>query len=204
MSSTKQYTPTTTARPTWRDREAQKERNQREAATRAAEEQQRKKIAKTEENFPTTIKPSNRMTIRPEGKFAELAAKWQVEEELYRTAKNARERKIIYDTVMFIRSGGAPRESYDEDDYEEDYATVVPEEESLEEKFPPHGKRGTYTAPDSEGWRLVTKKTRKQRRELTEAELVQKYRDEFFGEGDEEDADHNGDLTERNQRREFY
>jgi hypothetical protein len=40
MSTTKQYTPTTTARPTWRDREAQRrERQQREAARIAAEEE---------------------------------------------------------------------------------------------------------------------------------------------------------------------
>ena len=205
MSSTssKHYAPTTTARPTWREREAQKERNQREAVARAAEETQRKKIAKTEENFPSTMKPIQKMTIHETGKFAALAAKWNVDEQLLRSAKNDRERKIIRDTVMFIRSGGRPRDDYEseEEDYEEE--TVV-EEESLDEKFPPHGKRGTYTAPDSEGWRLVTKKMRKQPRELTEAELVQKYRDEFFSGEEEDEADHNGDLTERNQRREFY
>lgn len=202
-STTKQYTPTTTARPTWREREMQKERLQREAVSRAAEEAQMKKFAKTEENFPSTMKVAQRMTVPdvPAGKFAALAAKWNVDEQLLRSAKNDRERKIIHDTVMFIRSGGAPR-----DDYEEDYddiSTVV-EEESLDEKFPPHGKRGTYTAPDSEGWRYVTKKMKKQPRELTEAELHQKYRETFFGEDGEEDADHNGDLTDRNQRREFY
>jgi hypothetical protein len=51
----------------------------------------------------------------------------------------------------------------------------------------------------------VTRKTRQQPRELTEADLVRKYREEFFGEGeDDDDVDHNGDLTDRNQRREFY
>lgn len=204
-SSTKNYAPTTTARPTWREREAQKERAQREAVARAAEEQHRKKIAKTEENFPSTMKPIEKMTVYggTAGKFAELAAKWNVDEELLRTAKNDRERKIIRDTVMFIRSG---RRDYDrEEDYEIEYdeETIV-EEETLDEIFPPHGKRGTYTAPDIEGWRLVTRKTRKQPQELTNAQLAQKYRDEFFGAGEDDDVDHNGDLTERNQRREFY
>jgi hypothetical protein len=211
MSSTssKHYTPTTTARPTWREREAQKERQQREAVARAAEETQRKKIAKTEENFPSTMKPIQKMTIHETGKFAALAAKWNVDEQLLRSAKNDRERKIIRDTVMFIRSGGRPRDYYESEEdeierenmmsYEEDE-----EEETMDEKFPSHGKRGRSTAPDIEGWRTVVRKTRKQPRELTEAELAQKYRDEFFNGEDEDDVDHNGDLTERNQRREFY
>lgn len=204
MSSTKQYTPTTTARPTWREREAQKERQQREAVSRAADEAQRKKIAKTEENFPTTIKASDRMVLRPAGKFAELATKWQSDEAaLYRQAKTERERKIIRDTVLFLRSRGSA-DRYDEDEeYEEEEEPVV--QNDLNEQFPAHGRRGRSTAPDSEGWRLVTKKTRKQPRELTEAELHQKYREEFFGEGvEEEDGDMNGDLTDRNQRRNFY
>jgi hypothetical protein len=208
MSSTrtKQYTPTTTARPTWREREAQKERQQREAARAAADEVERKKIAKTEENFPSMIQSTNKMTVYggPQGKFLELANKLQVDENAIRAAKKARRQRVDYNPALFIRSGRA--RSYDEDeDYEyEDTSATVPDED-INEKFPPHGKRGTYSEPDSEGWRTVTKKMRKQPRELTEAELVRKYREEFFGEGeDAEDGDHNGDLTERNQRREFY
>ena len=80
---------------------------------------------------------------------------------------------------------------------------------SLEEAPPapvwlPHGRRGTYTEPDSEGFRTVTRRARKQVRTLTEAELARKYRAEFFGEDDEEEEDVNGDLTDRNQRRDFY
>jgi hypothetical protein len=44
-TTTKRYTPTATARPSWRDREAQKERTQREAARLAIEEAEQKKIA---------------------------------------------------------------------------------------------------------------------------------------------------------------
>jgi hypothetical protein len=198
-STTKQYTPTATARPTWREREAQKVRHQREAVARAAEEAHAKSFAKTEENFPTTMRPSDRVTSRPPGKFAELASKMQSDEDAQRRVRKVR--TVIYEPVIAVRSG---RRTYeDEEDFmdeEEDQSLV-----DLNEMYPPHGKRGTYTAPDSEGWRLVTKKTRKQPRELTEAELVQKYRDTFFGEAEDgEDADHNGDLTDRNQRREFY
>ena len=210
MSSTnKQYTPTTTARPTWREREAQKERQQREAVVRAADDVHRKKVAKTEENFPTTMKPTNRVTIRPPGKFAELATKWQVEEEIdrqlenYRKAKNDRDRNVIRNSVIFLRNRHTRDEDYYDDEETMSYEEEV-EEETLDEKFPSHGKRGTFTAPDAEGWRLVVRKTRKQPQELTEAQLVQKYRDEFFGGEDEDEDDHNGDLTDRNQRRQFY
>lgn len=206
MSSTKQYTPTTTARPTWREREALKERQQREAATRAAEEQQRRTYANTEENFPTTMRARNTSTRNAGSKFAELANKWQVEEEIerqlenYRRANSERERDLIRDTVVFLRS----RRTVEDDD---ELSTIPDEEveEDVSEKYPTHGKRGTNTEPDSEGWRTIVKRTRKQKRTLTEAELAQKYRDEFFGHGEDgEDADVNGDLTDRNQRRQFY
>jgi hypothetical protein len=206
-TSNKRYTPTTTARPTWREREAMKERQQREAARLAVEEAERKKVAKTEENFPTMIQPPEQMRVfsGPSGRFVELANKMQQDEESAIAKKKARARKVATDSaVLFVRSGSRRQTTYDEyDEYEED--EQVSTQEDINEIFPPHGKRGTYSEPDYEGWRTVTKKTRKQPRELTEAELVKKYRDTFFGEGDEtDDVDLNGDLTERNQRREFY
>lgn len=207
MSTTKQYTPTTTARPTWRDREAQKERQQREAARLAAEEERTRAFAKTEENFPSTMKPVDRMVVHdgPAGKFAELANKMETDNEATRKAKKDRRQRIAYNPALFIRSR-RPDNTYEDNesvDYEAMSTEYVPD---LNEKYPPHGKRGTYSAPDYEGWRTVTKKLKKQKRELTEAELVKKYREEFFGEnGEEEDtADMNADLTDRNQRREFY
>lgn len=207
MSSTrtKQYTPTTTARPTWREREAQKERQQREAAAKSAEEIRTRAFAKTEENFPTMMKTTGKMTVYggPQGKFLELANKLQVDDDALLAAKKARRQKIDYNPALFIRSGRA--RSYEEEDEDYEYEDETVPQEDINELYPPHGKRGTYSPPDSEGWRTVIKKMRKQPRELTEADLVRKYREEFFGEGeDAEDADHNGDLTERNQRREFY
>jgi hypothetical protein len=206
-STTKQYTPTTTARPTWRDREAQKERQQRESARIAAEELERKKIAKTEENFPSMFKPVDKMVVHdgPVGKFADLANKMETNNEAIRNAKKARRQRYDYNPALVIRSGGGRVEQRDDD--EEDYESVASEKTvDLNEKYPTHGKRGTCSEPDFEGWRTVTKRVKKQKRELTEAELVKKYREEFFGENDaqEEDIDMNGDLTERNQRRDFY
>lgn len=204
MSTTKQYTPTTTARPTWRDREAQKERQQREAARIAAEEERTKAFAKTEENFPSTMKPADRMVVHdgPSGKFAELANKMETDNEAARKAKKERRQRIAYNPNLFIRNKRRSN-NYEEEDYDETESTVAEYIPDLNAKYPPHGRRGTYSAPDHEGWREVTKKTKKQKRELTEAELVKKYREEFFGENGEQE-EFNAEITENSQRRDFY
>jgi hypothetical protein len=74
-----------------------------------------------------------------------------------------------------------------------------------EEKYPGHGKRGTFTEADEDGWRIVTKRVRR-KRELTDAELERKWRADILHEedGGEEQGDYNGELTEVDQRREFY
>jgi hypothetical protein len=204
MNTNKQQS---TTRPSWREREVQKERQRREAVAQAADEAQRKKIAKTETNFPSTMQPIQTMRVHggPAGKFAELATKWQVEEQIkrelenYRKASNDRERAVIRDSVIFLRN----RRTRDDDSYEseDEEERVV---ETPDEKFPSHGPRGTFTPPDNEGWRLVTRKTRRQPRELTQAQLAQKYRDEFYGGDAEEEAEVNDDYDDRAQRRQFY
>jgi hypothetical protein len=168
-----------------------------------AQEEEKKKYAKTEENFPTLVSNARRIQVGPEG-FANLANKWREDEELekkmesYRKAKTARERREILATVKVFSRRSNVQEEDEEDDEEEVETSVVVDS-------PPHGRRGTYSEPDNEGWRLVTKRLKKEKRELTEAELAQKYREEFFGEnGDEDDVDVNGDLVDRNQRRNFY
>jgi hypothetical protein len=203
----------TNTRPSWREREATKYRQQREAAAKAIEDAQRKQYANTESNFPTTMaRPMGNKTHVPQG-FSTLASKWQEEKELeekmeaYRKASSTRERQMILNDVYIYQRRRAGHQDEQNELYgdEEDYESTVDEpEQNLDEMFPPHGKRGTYTAPDAEGWRLVVRRTRKQPRMLTEAQLVQKYRDEFFGGDGEEDDDMNGDLAESNQRRQFY
>lgn len=144
--------------------------------------------------------------------------------EAYRNAKSARERRNIVNGIYIFRQG---RNLADvEEDYEEE---SVDEANPLDEQFPPHGKRGTYSPvysdpefgklaaehappnPDgtprtaeefTHGWRDVTKRVRR-KRVMTNAELERAAalsQDEY----NSEDGDHNGDLTERNQRREFY
>lgn len=208
--SSKQYTPTATARPTWRDREAQKQREQRDQARKAAEDAELQKFALTEENFPT-LSQANQMLVHggPRGKFAELASKLNAVTEV-----EVKEDDVA--PTVTIRNNNKRFQRVDED--VESYVYVRDDEESVEtpapkqglnEKWPPHGKRGTYSGPDHEGWRYVTKKkAKKTKRTLTESELQRKYREEFFGEddtdGQQQHVDMNADLTERNQRREFY
>ena len=140
--------------------------------------------------------------------YSNLANKWREDDalanqlEAYRKAKTARERREILAMVANVVSIRHTTMNRDGDHYEED---DISEAECLDDLYPPHGKRGTYGPPDSDGWRLVLKKTRKQKRELTEAELAQKYRDVFETSDDgSADGDVNGDLTDRNQRRDFY
>lgn len=213
-TSNKKYTPTATARPSWRDREAQKERQQRDAARTAIEEAEKKKIALTEENFPS-LNTATKMTVHggPTGKFAELANKMEIDKEIdrkveeYRQAKNERDRMVLLNTVV----GLTKRRQYVEEDddysvYTENTEVAPPPKpkENLNEKYPPHGKRGTYSTPDYEGWRMVLKKRRKQKRELTEAELYKKYREEILGDENEDNQEMNGQLAEASQRRDFY
>lgn len=208
MSSSSKFN---SSRPSWREREALKERQQREAAAKAAEEQQRKQYANTEANFPSTmaVRPALTKTAVPQG-FSAMASKWQQQEELerqleaYRKSNSDRERRAILDTVYILRRRSAGFHEEDDTLYDDDISTIPEETEDINEKFPPHGRRGTYTEPDGEGWRTVIKRQRKQKRTLTEAELAQKYRQEFFEREDNDSDDLNGDLTDRNQRREFY
>lgn len=206
----------------WRQREVLKAQQQKEEALR-----------KTETNFPTLVTTAHRIqTSAPQG-FAHKADQWRVEQELkaqmdaYRKAKTARERRMILNTVFVFQR--RTLRSDEDDDYEENEDEY--EDQTLDEKYPPHGRRGTYgpvysdaifgaemakrsppnpdgsqpTVDDfSEGWRLVTRLPfRPPRGELSEEQLHQMYLDRG-NQVDDEDDDVNGDLTERNQRREFY
>ena len=159
----------------------------------------------------------------PQG-FAQKADEWRAERELkaqldaYRKAKTARERRAILNTVYIFqqrgnesagptcRRCGGPHWTLTCEEADNDTEIYEDEEElTLEEQFPPHGRRGTYTAPDAEGWRTVTRLAfRPPRGELTEEQLHQLYVSRGNDANDDEDADLNGDLTDRNQRREFY
>ena len=142
--------------------------------------------------------------------YSNLANKWREEDDLakqleaYRKARTSRERREILAMVASVVSIRHKTMNRDGDHYEDD-DDISEASPSLDDLYPAHGKRGTYGPPDSDGWRLVTRKSRKQKRELTEAELAQKYRDVFENSDDgSAEGDVNGDLTDRNQRRDFY
>ncbi len=141
--------------------------------------------------------------------------------EAYRQATSERERRNIVNGVVII-----PRTrfgTYQEHAYEEEPVLETPDE-----MYPPHGKRGTYSRvysdpqfaeiaaaqypanPDgtrpsveefSDGWRDVTKRVHR-KHVMTNAELERAAG--MSHENDSEEGDHNGDLTDRNQRRAFY
>jgi hypothetical protein len=200
-TNTKQYAPTATARPTWRDREAQKHRQEREAALKAAEDARIQSFANTEENFPSLVKPADKITVHggPPGKFAELANSLQREEAVYQKEETVPSTPTAYHKKKQFQRADDEGESYV---YVRDEEMTVNVDEPKESLYPTHGKRGTCSEPDSEGWRTVTKRVKKQKRPLTEAELVKKYREEFFGEGEEEEV--NAEIAETSQRRDFY
>lgn len=180
----------------WRQKQAEKERLAKEAA-------HTKKVAKTEENFPSTlVATAHRMVVNDGPDLAARILEAHIKEEVrkqvaaYHRAADDRERRNIVNGVYIFRRGrgGEEVEEYDE----EDYTPPV----SLSEQFPAHGRRGYFTEPDSDGWRTVTKRARR-KHVLTNAELERLAA--LPGEDDwDEEGDQNGDLTDRNQRRDFY
>lgn len=180
-------------RITWRQREAEKARLEK-----------MKHIAKTEENFPTTFTSTIRAIAQQGPDMADRILEAHIQEEVrrrmeaYRVSMEARESRNMKNGVFLFRQS---RGGYQDDEVSEDGSYLITEEE----KYPGHGKRGTYTEADEDGWRIVTKRVRR-KRELTDAELEKKWRADILNEelGGEEEADYNGELSEVDQRREFY
>jgi hypothetical protein len=191
---------------TWRAREAAKEQYRREAANKAAEDAERKKYENTEDNFPTLVTTAHRMDSNsaPQG-FSALAEKWREEDELdkkleaYKKARTEKERREIVESIYVFRQTKRNQPVYeDEDEVVEETTKSTP----LTVVYPGHGKRKTFSLPDSEGWRTVNKRYRKEKAELTEAELYEKYMNTRTNE--EYDNEVNEDLGEGDQRRQFY
>lgn len=191
MSSTRNPTQN------WRQKQAEKDRI-------ASEQARQKKVAKTEENFPTTlVATAHRMVVNDGPDLAARLLEAHIKEEVrkqvaaYHQAESDRERRNIVNGVYIFRRG---RATEDEEEYDDEESVAPPM--SLSEQFPAHGRRGFSTEPDSEGWRLVTKRWR-HKKMLTNAQLERLAALPGEDEWDEEN-DQNGDLTDRNQRREFY
>jgi hypothetical protein len=112
MSTTTQqnYKPVAYARPNWREREALKEKQQREAAQKYAEDMQRKQYENTEQNFPTTMTAAKRKAMDAPQGFSNLAKKWRQDDELeqkleaYRKSKTEMERRALLNSIYVLRS----------------------------------------------------------------------------------------------------
>jgi hypothetical protein len=122
-------------------------------------------------------------------------AEARIEQEVRRRMAEIRGRQMRNSVFIHRRRRGG---------YQEEVEEEAPIVNPYNEKWPGHGKRGTYTDADSDGWRIVTKRLRR-KRELSDEEMERKWRADILNEEEEEqDADYNGELAENGQRREFY
>ena len=201
---------TNTSRSNWRQRMAEKERREKEAIARAAEQERQKHAILNETNFPSNlVSTAHPVThvFKLQG-FANRAAEAERKDQQERTIQAYRQQRSQYTAMSdrMLASGivGIHRKRASYTDEEEDEEELPQSLDTLNELYPRHRGRHYSTDPDAEGWREVLRYHRK-KRVLTNAELERKARAEILGEDDDEDdEDMNGDLTDRNQRREFY
>jgi hypothetical protein len=157
---------------------------------KAAEEVARKKTELTEANFPTLVDTARPLTAVGGNHFAELAEKWNMDEEVnkkmeaYRRDKAARAARETEHIMAFHH-----RRTYGEDYYE---APVESPTYSAPASTAPRNQ------PDSDGWVEVSRKVRKPKRELTIAEM--EARDANLDDDSETNPDDfNGNLFESNR-----
>jgi len=143
-------------KPTWRDREVEKEKQRKVDEAKRAEEERMKSVRKTESNFPNL--GGNKVAVKPvtnSGLFAKMAKDWKEKEDteaaLDRQRKEDEERERMRSTFYTFR---ASRFDRTEQDYEEDEEMPRP-------------------INNNDGWTQVdTKKTRpiRERRESDDLE----------------------------------
>lgn len=176
---------------TWREREAERKRM-------AEEEERKKKIEVTEENFPTFV-ADNRVEKAVSGsKYASLAQNWADHEESerriqeYRRNRKESERRQ-FESFYSIRS--SRRSDYDRGSRYEDY-----EEEDTFSPAVGAGQGGSQVEDEDAGWTEVKRKTRKPKRDLSIAEMEHRERER---QSDEDNDEFNADLYE-SDRHEHY
>lgn len=173
----------------WREREALKEKQRKDYEVRKAEETRLAQAKMNETNFPVLVAGAagNRAVQIGEETFANLAEQWKFKDELTQMREDARkqreEKERISMTGVYVR-----RSNYDDiyDNGPSKYDRYVPPEQPK------------TANPAFDGWHLVdTKKEKKVKRELTEAELEAKYAK--TAEEEEEEQELNKDLFENNR-----
>jgi hypothetical protein len=164
----------------WRANEPARLAAKKEAEQKIQDNLDRKKYENTETNFPTLIEARPIMP-QPIGEntFATLATNWKQDDDVSRQKaeyikKLADNERHSADGVFIYRRKVAHEE------------VEEPEPEAAS------GPSGEGTELDDSGWTAVSRKARKPKRELTNAELDHKY-DEMNDDGDYAD-DLNGDL----------
>lgn len=188
--SSNMYRPTTSG-SNWRQREIEKAKARKEAEMKAKEDAEKKQYARTEQNFPSLIGAGKTTQVAFDHKFSVLASNWQksddydmarAEYERQKAQKSRNEFAGVY--IHRFREG---RMTNAEEEHEEDI-------------------HRPYVLPpkvDSDGWEEVKKKAKKQPRELTMAELAQKYADASSSD-DEDENDVNSHLFDNRRRDELY
>ncbi len=189
--SSNMHRPTTSS-SNWRQREIEKAKARKEAELKAKEDAERKMYENTEKNFPSMIGAGKPTHVAFDQKFSDLASNWQkaddydmarAEFERQKARKSRNEFAGVY--IHRFREGRMA-------DVEE------VEEEDIHRPYVPHSK------VDSDGWEEVKKKAKKQPRELTMAELAQKYADASSSDGEDDENDVNSHLFDNRRRDELY
>lgn len=159
----------------WREREA-------EAARKAAEEEQRKKNAMNETNFPS-LSTARPMEAQGGNQFAKLAEKWAVDVEVDRRMDAHKKFQQASDRIEVLAPRFHQRSRYarHDDEYEEELAPS-----------PIEVSRELSVLDDDVGWAEVKHRTYKPKREMTIDEMDERDRrlaleadtrhDEFNGE----------------------
>jgi hypothetical protein len=161
-------------KPTWRERELEKEKQRKADEARRAEEEKLAGLRKTEDNFPSL--GGNRITHKPmtnSGLFAKMARDWKEKEDteaaMERQRKEEEEREQMRSTMYTFRASRYDRTQYDYDECAE--------------------QEVQQTRDQQEGWSCVnTKKSRpiRERRDSNEEKKPEEIQvqNEELGEAD--------------------
>jgi len=155
---------------------------------RAAEIAEKKRLEMNTNNFPTLSGSAALPMERWSGdtSFAKLATDWKKTDDDTRVLEQIRRKNAdltrMGDGINFIHRRRRSEDERYMPEYEEETA-----------------KKG----PDADGWEMTEKKVRKPKKQMSDAEMERYYSVDVDEDGNS-DNDHNADLGESNQRREFY
>jgi hypothetical protein len=174
-------------RNVWPDREAEK----REAA-RKAEEEQKRRMEMNTTNFPelSTARPVNTRDGLNGNRFAQLAQRWAVDDEVDRRMEEYKRFQAAADRreTEMIMSRPHRRSRYERHDDTQDDEELAPE---------PTAPTTNLGIEDDVGWTEVKRKTRKPKRELTIEEMDE--RERIRQEDERHEDDFNGHLLDSNR-----